>query len=235
MFSKILIANRGEVALRVIRACRELGVKSVAVYSEADRPSRHVCMADESVCIGPGPSKLSYLDHEAVLSAAKNTGADAIHPGYGFLSENADFAQQVMDAGLTWVGPPPAAIRAMGSKTESRARMKAAGVPVVPGTTKALGSVDEAVEVARGSDSIRLFVETRHLSQVSNGVNRGLARAQGIDVQLPEHEDRPRSETDMYPPPASTRPTTGAWPSTWTSAPAVRPASWPARPRTTSR
>ncbi|MDE2141306.1 MAG: acetyl-CoA carboxylase biotin carboxylase subunit [Elusimicrobia bacterium] len=134
MFKKILIANRSEIAVRVIRACREMGIKSVAVYSEADRESRHVLMADESVCIGPGPSKLSYLDQEAILTAAKITGADAIHPGYGFLSENADFSELCAKRGIVFIGPPPEASRKLGFKSAGKAVALAAKVPVVPGT-----------------------------------------------------------------------------------------------------
>ncbi len=134
MFKKILIANRSEIAVRVIRAAREMGIKTVAVYSDADRESRHVAMADESVCIGPGPSKLSYLDQEAVLSAAKITGADAVHPGYGFLSENADFAELCAKRGFVFIGPPPAASRKLGFKSAGKAVALAANVPVVPGT-----------------------------------------------------------------------------------------------------
>jgi acetyl-CoA carboxylase biotin carboxylase subunit len=134
MFKKILISNRSEIAVRVIRACREMGIKSVAVYSEADRESLHVRLADEAVCIGPGPSKLSYLSVDAILSAAKITGADAIHPGYGFLSENADFADAVAAAGMTFIGPKGAAMRQLGLKSAGKAVARAAGVPVVPGT-----------------------------------------------------------------------------------------------------
>ena len=142
MFKKILIANRSEIAVRVIRAAREMGIKTVAVYSEADRESRHVSMADESVCIGPGPSKLSYLDQEAVLSAAKITGADAIHPGYGFLSENADFSELCAKRGITFIGPPPAASRKLGFKSAGKAVAKAANVPCVPGTQGDITTVD---------------------------------------------------------------------------------------------
>jgi len=142
MFKKILIANRSEIAVRVIRACRELGIESVAVYSDADRESRHVAMADQSVCIGPGPSKLSYLDQEAVLSAAKITGADAIHPGYGFLSENADFAEACARRGLTFIGPPPEASRKLGFKSAGKAVAQSANVPCVPGTKGDISSVD---------------------------------------------------------------------------------------------
>jgi acetyl-CoA carboxylase biotin carboxylase subunit len=134
MFKKILVANRSEIAVRIIRACREMGIKSVAVYSEADRESRHIAMADESVCIGPGPSKLSYLNQEAILSAAKIKGADAIHPGYGFLSENADFSELCAKNGLVFIGPPPEASRKLGFKSAGKAVALAAQVPVVPGT-----------------------------------------------------------------------------------------------------
>lgn len=145
---KVLIANRGEIAVRVIRACHEMGIATVAVYSEADRRSLHVRMAMEAFCIGPAPSAESYLRADRILEVAAETGADAIHPGYGFLSENAGFARQVQAAGLVWIGPPADAIDAMGSKTESRARMAAAGVPVVPGTKAALQNLEEAQKVA---------------------------------------------------------------------------------------
>ncbi|MEK7858938.1 MAG: acetyl-CoA carboxylase biotin carboxylase subunit [Elusimicrobiota bacterium] len=134
MFKKILIANRSEIAVRVIRACREMGIRSVAVYSEADRESLHTSLADEAVCIGPGPSRLSYLDQEALMAACKITGADAVHPGYGFLSENADFAQLCADRGATFIGPKPSAIRKLGHKSTGKALAISAGVPVVPGT-----------------------------------------------------------------------------------------------------
>ncbi len=140
MFKKILISNRSEIAVRVIRACRELGIASVAVYSEADRESLHVRLADEAVCIGPGPSKQSYLSPEIILSAARATGADAIHPGYGFLSENADFASACADAGVAFIGPAPAAIRKLGYKSTGKALAREAQVPEVPGTQ---GLVDE--------------------------------------------------------------------------------------------
>ncbi len=147
MFKKILIANRSEIAVRVIRAARELGIKTVAVYSEADRESRHVAMADEAVCIGPGPSKLSYLDQEAVLSAAKNTGADALHPGYGFLSENADFSELCAKRGITFIGPPPAASRKLGFKSAGKAVALAANVPIISGTKGDI-TTDVSKEVA---------------------------------------------------------------------------------------
>src|SRR6266550_2504160 len=146
---KVLVANRGEIAVRVIRACRELGYPTVAVYSDADRAALHVVYADYAVPIGPAPSRESYLRVDRILDAAKKTGADAIHPGYGFLAENAAFARACRDAGITFIGPSPESIEAMGSKTESRRRMKAAGVPVVPGLTEAVRSFDEIAAFAR--------------------------------------------------------------------------------------
>ncbi|MBP6774368.1 MAG: acetyl-CoA carboxylase biotin carboxylase subunit [Gemmatimonadaceae bacterium] len=147
-FSKVLIANRGEIALRVIRACQELGVRTVAVYSEADAGAPHVREADEAVCVGPPPSNQSYLVGERLIEVARRVGAQAIHPGYGFLSERAWFARAVRDAGLVFIGPPAEAIEAMGSKTAARQLAIAAGVPVVPGTTEALRDADEAIAIA---------------------------------------------------------------------------------------
>ncbi len=134
MFGKVLIANRGEIAVRIIRACHEMGIRSVAVYSEADARALHVRLADEAVLIGPPPAAESYLRGDRIIEAAKQTGCDAVHPGYGFLAENADFAEAVADAGLTFIGPPADAIRKMGSKIEARTIAQQAGVPVVPGT-----------------------------------------------------------------------------------------------------
>jgi acetyl/propionyl-CoA carboxylase alpha subunit len=133
MFNKILIANRGEIACRVIRTARKLGYATVAVYSDADRDAPHVALADEAVHIGPSPAAESYLKFDAILDAARQTGADALHPGYGFLSENAAFAQACADAGLVFIGPPPSAIEAMGDKALAKKRMLAAGVPCAPG------------------------------------------------------------------------------------------------------
>jgi acetyl-CoA carboxylase, biotin carboxylase subunit len=146
---KVLIANRGEIAVRVIRACREMGYPTVAVYSDADRAALHVVYADQAMPIGPAPSRDSYLRIDAIIDAARKSGADAIHPGYGFLAENAGFARACREAGLLFIGPPPEAIEAMGSKTESRQRMKAAGVPVVPGLTEAVQSFDEIAKFVR--------------------------------------------------------------------------------------
>jgi acetyl-CoA carboxylase biotin carboxylase subunit len=149
MFKKILIANRGEIALRVIRACKELGIDTVAVHSDADADSLHVKFADESVCIGPSPSNQSYLRVPSILAAAEITGADAIHPGYGFLAENDHFASVVQSSGLVWIGPQPDVIRRMGDKAQARRMMQEVDVPVIPGSEGVLTSVDEAVGVAR--------------------------------------------------------------------------------------
>src|SRR5438067_2295884 len=133
MFSKVLIANRGEIAVRIIRTLREIGIASIAVYSDADRASRHVRMADEAAHVGASPSSESYLRIDRIIDAARAHGAEAIHPGYGFLSENAEFAAACASAGVVFIGPPAAAIRAMGSKAESKALMERSGVPLVPG------------------------------------------------------------------------------------------------------
>lgn len=148
MFKKVLIANRGEIALRVIRACRELGIRTVAVYSEADRYSLHVKFADEAVCIGPPPSKESYLSIPRIMAAAEVTGADAIHPGYGFLAENANFAEICISSGLTFIGPKPDAISAMGDKALAKETMRKAGVPVVPGSDGVISELNQAKKIA---------------------------------------------------------------------------------------
>ncbi len=148
-FKKVLVANRGEIALRVICACKELGIGTVAVYSEADRESQHVRFADQAVCIGPAKSAKSYLDIPQVISAAEITNVDAIHPGYGFLSENAGFAEVCEVSGIKFIGPKPSVIRAMGVKDCARGIMRDAGVPILPGSGGVLGSAEEAVETAR--------------------------------------------------------------------------------------
>ncbi len=149
MFKKILIANRGEIAIRVIRACKELGIPSVAVYSEIDRDALHVKAADEAYLLGPGPAAESYLNVPKIMEVIAECGADAVHPGYGFLAENAPFVKTLEDAGITFIGPPASAIDAMGSKTAARDLMKAAGVPIVPGTTETVETVADAMRIAK--------------------------------------------------------------------------------------
>ena len=148
MFKKILIANRGEIALRIIRTCREMGIKSVAVYSTADRDSLHVRFADEAVCIGPPASKDSYLNIPNILSAAELTNADAIHPGYGFLSENAKFSAICADYGIKFIGATAAQINAMGDKSAAKETMANAGVPTIPGSEGLIADIKEGLEVA---------------------------------------------------------------------------------------
>jgi acetyl-CoA/propionyl-CoA carboxylase, biotin carboxylase, biotin carboxyl carrier protein len=149
MFSKVLVANRGEIAVRIVRALEEMGIASVAVYSELDRDALHVARADEAFNLGDGPAADNYLNVEKILDVAKRAGAEAIHPGYGFLAENAPFAQACEDSGIVFIGPPPSAIEAMGSKTRARELMKAAGVPIVPGTTEAVATVADALKIAK--------------------------------------------------------------------------------------
>ncbi len=148
MFHKILIANRGEIALRIIRACKELGIKTVAVHSDVDSESLHVKLADESICIGPAPSISSYLNIQAIISAAEVTDADAIHPGYGFLAENAEFAEICGKCGITFIGPSPENMRLMGDKIQARQTVTKAGVPILPGTKDAVANIEQAKEVA---------------------------------------------------------------------------------------
>ncbi|MFI5078272.1 MAG: biotin carboxylase N-terminal domain-containing protein, partial [Vicinamibacteria bacterium] len=154
MFKKVLIANRGEIALRVIRACKEMGIKTVAVHSTADTDSLHVRFADEKVCIGPPPARQSYLSVPAIISAAEVTRADAVHPGYGFLAENAYFAEVVKKCGLQWIGPRPEVMRLMGDKVSARAAMEAAGVPPLPGT----GVIDSDEQAEEAVERIGLPV-----------------------------------------------------------------------------
>ena len=151
VFTKVLVANRGEIAIRVFRTLRELGIGTVGVYSEVDRNAAHVAYADEAYLIGGGPAAESYLNQERILDAARKAGAQAIHPGYGFLAENAQFARACAEHDLVWIGPPPEAIKAMGSKIEARERMRAAGVPIIPGVTSA---VESAEEVRRLGDEL---------------------------------------------------------------------------------
>src|SRR6266568_6277902 len=148
MISKVLIANRGEIALRIILACKEMGLKTVAVHSEADRDALHVRYADDDVCIGPAPSRQSYLNISSIIAAAEITGADAIHPGYGFLAENPAFAEIASECQLTFIGPTPEAIRLMGDKAKARETAQKAGVPILPGSDGPVKSVDDARDVA---------------------------------------------------------------------------------------
>ena len=175
MFDKVLIANRGEIALRVQRACREMGIKTVAVHSTADSEAMHVRLADESVCIGPPPAKDSYLNKAALISAATITNADAIHPGYGFLSENAAFAEMVEEHGITFIGPSPEHIRMMGDKVEAKATAKKAGIPVVPGSEGAVPDADAAAKLAEGIGYPVLIKAS------AGGGGRGMKVADGPD------------------------------------------------------
>lgn len=208
MFHRVLVANRGEIACRVMRTCRALGVETVAVYSEAEQATPHVRAADQAFCIGPPPVAGSYLNVAAILDAAKVSGAEAIHPGYGLLSENAAFAQAVVDAGLTFIGPSPEAIRMMASKTEARSRMAAAGVPVAPGSDGAirpeLGDLTAIaaaigfplmVKARDGGGGIGMTVvhEPEKLGAAVDRASRGAARAFGSEaVYLERYIERAR-------------------------------------------
>ncbi|MDD3109998.1 MAG: acetyl-CoA carboxylase biotin carboxylase subunit [Eubacteriales bacterium] len=175
MFAKILIANRGEIAVRVIRACKEMGIRTVAVYSEADREALHVSLADESICVGPAPSALSYLNQEALLSAALNTGCEAVHPGYGFLSENPGFASLCSENGLKFIGPSAETIRRMGNKDEAKRAMAAAGVPVIPGRED-IKDLSQAQKAAQ-EIGFPLLIKAR-----SGGGGRGIRRVKGPEA-----------------------------------------------------
>src|SRR5712691_3243399 len=175
MFDKILIANRGEIALRILRACKELGIATVAVHSTADDDAMHVRLADESVCIGPPPAKDSYLNIPALLAACEITGADAVHPGYGFLSENARFAEILTEHNIHFIGPKPAHIRLMGDKIEAKRTVKRLGIPVVPGSDGAISSDQEAVSLARTIGFPVL------IKAAAGGGGRGMKVAHGPD------------------------------------------------------
>lgn len=207
MFHKILIANRGEIALRIIRTCRELGIKTVAVFSEADRHSLHVRFADEAVCIGPPVGKLSYLNIPQIISAAHLTGAEAIHPGYGFLAENAEFADIVTASGFTFIGPSPEMIQAMGDKAKAKETMKAAGVPVVPGSDGVAENADIACDVARqigypviikavaggGGRGMRVVWKEEDLEEQYNMARTEAVNAFGNgDVYVEKYVEKPR-------------------------------------------
>src|SRR6185295_605052 len=207
MFRKILIANRGEIALRIIRACRDLDISPVAVYSEADAAAVHVSLCDEAVCIGPAPSVQSYLDITKIIDAAKKTNADAVHPGYGFLAENGDFAAAVQAAGLTFIGPGIEAMRVMGSKTSARSAGDAAGVPIVPGTVEPLNSFAEAEVTAKqfgypvmlkasaggGGKGMRLVTSSNELRSAFDNAKAEAASAFGDSaVYLEKAVERPR-------------------------------------------
>ncbi len=207
MFSKILIANRGEIALRIIRACRELGIATVAVHSTVDAQALHVRFADESICIGPPAAKESYLGIPALLSAAEVTGADAIHPGYGFLSENAEFADVCRNCGIHFIGPSPEAIRLMGNKVRAREAMSKAGLPLLPGSSGVLRDEDEAEQLARdigfpvilkaaaggGGRGMKIVREVGPLRQAFRTAQAEAAASFGSpDMFLERYVERPR-------------------------------------------
>ncbi len=187
MFEKVLIANRGEIALRIHRACREMGIKTVAVHSTADADAMHVRMADEAICIGPAPAKDSYLNKAAIITAALISGADAIHPGYGFLSENADFAEMVREHGLTFIGPTPEMMRTMGDKITAKRAAMEAGLPVVPGSDGGVPTVEDALEVSEKMGYPVLIKAT------AGGGGKGMKIARNAE-ELPEAYRLARAE-----------------------------------------
>ena len=197
MFEKVLIANRGEIALRILRACREMGIETVAVHSKADAELKHVLLADESVCIGPAPSSESYLNMPAIIASAEVTNADAIHPGYGFLSENADFAERVEQSGFTFIGPRAETIRMMGDKVEAIKAMKAAGIPCVPGSDGPLTT--DADEIRATAERIGYPVI---IKAAGGGGGRGMRVVRNADevvdaVRLTKTEARQAFGNDM--------------------------------------
>ncbi len=207
MFKKVLIANRGEIALRVIRACRELGLETVAVYSEADHESLHVRFADDEVCIGPPPSRLSYLKIPAIIAAAEITGADAIHPGYGFLAESAEFAEACHNSKITFIGPTPEQIRLMGDKAAARKLVQELDIPIVPGSPGPVADLDEALGIAReigfpvlikaaaggGGRGMRVAADADGFGQAFQlARNEALGAFNNADVYLEKYLERPR-------------------------------------------
>ena len=207
MFKKILVANRGEIALRIIRTCKEMGISTVAVYSEADRDSLHVVFADEAVCIGPAPSNQSYLKVSSILSAAQITGADAIHPGYGFLAENADFSEICEESNIKFIGPSPDSIRKMGDKAYAKETMRNVGVPVVPGSQGVLKDVEEAKKIAAeigypvmlkasaggGGKGMRIVWDESEVEKAfQTAGNEALAAFNNADMYLEKFIENPR-------------------------------------------
>ena len=197
MFEKVLIANRGEIALRILRACREMGIETVAVHSKADAELKHVLLADESVCIGPAPSSESYLNMPAIIAAAEVTNADAIHPGYGFLSENADFAERVEQSGFTFIGPRAETIRMMGDKVEAIKAMKAAGIPCVPGSDGPLSTDPDEIRATAERIGYPVIIKA-----AGGGGGRGMRVVRNADevvdaVRLTKTEARQAFGNDM--------------------------------------
>ena len=197
MFEKVLIANRGEIALRILRACREMGIETVAVHSKADADLKHVVLADESVCIGPAPSSESYLNMPAIIAAAEVTNADAIHPGYGFLSENADFAERVEQSGFTFIGPRAETIRMMGDKVEAIKAMKAAGIPCVPGSDGPLSTDPDEIRATAERIGYPVIIKA-----AGGGGGRGMRVVRSADevvdaVRLTKTEARQAFGNDM--------------------------------------